>query len=336
MKVVRVHTDLRRTGLSVLFFILIISTLATFSASGVDERWIVAYKVVDLSSKQLALERDYELDRDLQNAPLLAGGEYNITIFLDVGLTAAYANLTLSVNLDHASNVDRYWEIHTTELNLTEDYNPNEAEFKFRQVEGRYSVSTFGKIPSDRTITDLGHGESLHRPVSHKFIQLTGPDGSLLDEIALTVIDSEIDGYRYYLGQRLADLEGYLETQVDPAFTGLFESLIALAEAEAEAGFVGTAQSILESIDIDIPPIRTEATFQEKYFLPVVGGLGALVVILGILFFKANGRLSFTKMIVEDQIRELEGLTLRASRTDRNLGQRLQEINDKLKELEGN
>lgn len=41
-------------------------------------------------------------------------------------------------------------------------------------------------------------------------------------------------------------------------------------------------------------------------------------------------------MIVEDQIRELEGLTLRASRTDRNLGQRLQEINDKLKELEGN
>ena len=99
---------------------------------------------------------------------------------------------------------------------------------------------------------------------------------------------------------------------------------------------MGTAQSILESIDIDIPPVRTEATFQEKYFLPAVGGLGALVVILGVLFFRANGRLSFTKMIVEDQIRELEGLTLRASRTDRALGQKLQEINDKLKELEGN
>jgi len=309
--------------------------LAT-GAAGLEERWIVAYKVVDLSSRQLILERDFELDRDIQNAPLLAGGEYNLTIFLDVGLTAAYANLTLSVNLDHASNIDRYWEIHTTDLNLTEDYNPNEDEFKFRQVEGRYRVSTFGRIPVNRTVTDLGHDHSLHRPVNHRFIQLTGPDGSLLSEVALTVIDSEIDGYRYYLGQREADLVGYQETQVDPAFISLFESLIALAEAQAEAGFVGTAQSILESIDIDIPPVRTEATFQEKYFLPAVGGLGALVVILGALFFRANGRLSFTKMIVEDQIRELEGLTLRASRTDRNLGQKLQEINDKLKEMEEN
>lgn len=327
---------MRRTGLTALFLIIIISPFLSFGASGVDGRWIVAYKVVDLSSKQLVLERDFELDKDIQNTPLLAGGEYNITIYLNVDLTAAYANLTLSANLNHASNIDRYWEIHTTELNLTEDYNPNEAEFKFRQVEGRYSISTFGRIPSDRTVTDLGHGESLHSPVSHRFIQLTGPDGSLLDEIALTVIDSEIDGYRYYLSQRRADLEGYLETQVDPAFTSLFESLIALAEVQAEAGFVGTAQSILESIDIDIPPVRTEATFQEKYFIPAVGGLGTLVIVLGALFFRANGRLSFTKMIVEDQIRELEGLTLRASRTDRALGQRLQEINDKLKELEGN
>ena len=326
---------MRRTGFTALLLIIIIAPLLAFGASGVDDRWIVAYKVVDISSEQLVLERDFELDKDIQNTPLLAGGEYTITISLDVGLTAAYANLSLSVNLDHASTIDRYWEIHTTELNLTEDYNPNEAEFKFRQIEGIYSVSAFGRIPSDRTVTDLGHGESLHRPVNHVFIQLTGPDGSLLDEIALTVIDSEIDGYRYYLGQRQSDLEGYLETQVDPAFTGLFESLIALAEVQAEAGFVGTAQSILESIDIDIPPVRTEATFQEKYFLPAVGGLGALVVILGALFFRANGRLSFTKMIVEDQIRELEGLTLRASRTDRALGQKLQEINDKLKELEG-
>ena len=325
-----------RTGLATLFLIIIMAPLLATGAAGLEERWIVAYKVVDLSSRQLILERDFELDRDIQNAPLLAGGEYNLTIFLDVGLTAAYANLTLSVNLDHASNIDRYLEIHPTDLNLTEDYNPNEDEFKFRQVEGRYRVSTFGRIPVNRTVTDLGHDHSLHRPVNHRFIQLTGPDGSLLSEVALTVIDSEIDGYRYYLGQREADLVGYQETQVDPAFISLFESLIALAEAQAEAGFVGTAQSILESIDIDIPPVRTEATFQEKYFLPAVGGLGALVVILGALFFRANGRLSFTKMIVEDQIRELEGLTLRASRTDRNLGQKLQEINDKLKEMEEN
>ena len=95
-----------RTGLATLFLILIISPLVTFGVSGEDNRWIVAYKVVDLSSKQLVLERDFELDKDIQNTPLMAGGEYNITIYLDVGLTAAYANLSFSVNLDHASNID--------------------------------------------------------------------------------------------------------------------------------------------------------------------------------------------------------------------------------------
>jgi hypothetical protein len=37
-------------------------------------------------------------------------------------------------------------------------------------------------------------------------------------------------------------------------------------------------------------------------------------------------------MIVEDQIREMEALQMRASRIDRNLAQRLNEINERLKE----
>ena len=325
---------MRKSGVVILLSLLIIASFTGLSIAQEDESWFVAYNIVDLSSKQMVLERDFETGKDIQNTPILSGGEYNLTMILDVGLTAAYANLTLSVNMGHADTIDRYWEIHTIEFNLTDDYNPNNQEITFRQVKGRYAISTFGKIPIDRTVTDLGQGLALHKPVNHRFIQLKGPDGSLLDEIALTVIDSEIDGYRYYLSQREDDLQEYVDTQVDPAFTGLFETLVALAEEQAEAGFIDTARTILETMEIDIPPVRTGPTFQEQYFLPAVGGLGLLVVILGALFFRANGRLSFTKMIVEDQIRELEGLTMRASRTDRSLGQKLQEINDKLKELE--
>ena len=73
----------------------------------------------------------------------------------------------------------------------------------------------------------------------------------------------------------------------------------------------------------------------DQYFLPAVGGLGLLVILLGVLFFKARGRIAFTSMVVEDQIRELEGLTMRAARTDKNLGERLQEINERLKDMEG-
>ena len=298
------------------------------------ERWIVSYTVVDLTSKQLVLERDYETGKFIVNIPMLAGEEYNITLIVYVGLTAAYAELDLTVDLSHADAIDRYWEIHTTNLSLSEDYNPNTPMITFNQVKGRYTISTYGRVPSDLTMTDLARGLALHKPVNHTILRLKGPDGSLLDEVTLNIIDSEIDSYRLYLAQRKENLDGFIREQVDPAFTDLFTSLIALAEEQAEDGFVQTARTILETIEVEITPVRTGPTMFEQYFLPAVGGLGLLVVLLGVLYFRSRGKSAFTSMVVEDQIRELEGLTLRASRTDRSLGAKLQEINDKLKELE--
>jgi hypothetical protein len=238
------------------------------------------------------------------------------------------------VNLNHADSIDRYWEIHTVSLNLTDDYNPNVPTFNFWQIEGRYVISTFGRVSSDLTTVDLGN-VVLHFPIDHVTLQLRGPDDSLLDEVVLTIIDSEIDSYNFFLGEREADLLEYEEVGVDPAFTDVFENYISLAKSQAERGFIQTAKTILEPLEIEIPPIQTGPTLADQYFLPAVGGLGLLVVLLGVLFFKARGRIAFTSMVVEDQIRELEGLTMRAARTDKNLGERLQEINERLKDMEG-
>ncbi len=325
---------MRRIWVFALFSIMFFASLTGFIEAQ-EERWIVSYSVIDLTSRQLVLERDYEANTFLQNTPMFTGAEYNITLTLDIGLTAAYANLDLSVDLIHADGIDRYWEIHTTDLNLTEGYNPNNPLITFKQVQGRYVISTFGRVPSDLTLTDLDQTIILHKPVNHTTIRLTGPDGSVLDEIILNIIDSEIDGYRFYLSQREADLQEFRENGVDPAFIGLYDSLIGVAEGQAELGFVQTARTILETLEVEVPPIRTGPSLEERYFLPAVGGLSLAAVVLVFLFFRARGRLSFVSMVVEDQIRELEGLSFRASRTDRNLASKLQEINDRLKELEG-
>ena len=319
-----------------IFFLIVIFSLAStmIPAMGQEERWLVKYSVIDMTTRQLVLEHDYETGRQISNAPMFAGAEYNITVTLDVGLSAPYANLSLWVNLNHADSIDRYWEIHTVSLNLTDDYNPNAPRFHFWQEKGRYSISTFGRVPNDLTQVDLTN-VVLHFPVNHVTLQLRGPDGSLLDEVVLTIIDSEIDSYNFFLGEREADLQEYEEIGVDPAFTDVFESYIDLAKSQAERGFIETAKTILEPLEIDIPPIQTGPTLADQYFLPAVGGLGLLVVILCVLFFKARGRIAFTSMVVEDQIRELEGLTMRAARTDKNLGERLQEINQRLKDMEG-
>jgi hypothetical protein len=324
---------LRRFGVLALLSLLFIASFAG-TTSAQDERWIISYRVEDLISGQLILERDFESDRFLQNAPMFTGAEYNVTLTLDIGLTAAYANLDLSVDLLHADAIDRFWNTYTPKPNLTDGYNPNNPSISFTQVEGRYVISAFGRVPSDLTLTDLGQGFILHKPVNHTIIRLRGPDGSVLDEIALNIIDSEIDGYRMYLSQREADLLEFKQNGVDPAFTGLYEGLIMVAEEQAEVGFVQTAKTILEKLEVDVPPIKTGPSFEERYFLPVVGGTGLLAVVMAFLFFRSRGKLSFTSMIVEDQIRELEGLSMRASRIDRNLAAKLQEINDRLKELE--
>jgi hypothetical protein len=73
----------------------------------------VAYNLVDPYSNQLVLDRDSETGEDIQNTTILTGGEYNLTVILDIGLTAAYANLTISSNLGHTDSFEYYerWEL---------------------------------------------------------------------------------------------------------------------------------------------------------------------------------------------------------------------------------
>lgn len=324
---------LRRVGVLLLVLFMVLAT-SMGVAEAEDETWFALYRVEDLTTRQLVLERNLETGKLLQNTPMFAGAEYNITITLDIMFTAANVNLTLSLDLLHADSIDRFWEIHTIGLNLTEDYNPDRADMKFIPVKGRYVVSIFGRVPSNLTLTRLSSGLTLHKPVNFTIIQLIDPSGSVRDEITLNIIDSEIDGYRFIRGQREIELQGYKESQVDPAYIELYESFMALAEEQAEVGFVRSAVDILETLQVEVPPVQIGPSFGERYFLPFVGGLGVFSVALVYLLLRSHGKMSFISMVIEDQIREMEALTTRASRIDRNLASRLQEINDRLKETE--
>ena len=140
---------MKKVGMIVLFFVFFISSSAVFSRAQDDERWFVAYNIFDLSSRQLVLDRDFETSKDVQNTPILAGGEYNLTIILDVGLTAAYANLTLSVNLGHAVTIDRYWEVYLDYLGVSEKFG--------REYLKLYLQNHFKEIPLQEV------GDSLRR-----------------------------------------------------------------------------------------------------------------------------------------------------------------------------
>ena len=317
---------------SLLLLVVLASSMGAAYAE--EQRWFTRLRVEDLTTRQLVLEEDLEAGELIRNAPMFAGAEYNITLTLNIRLTAAYADLTLSLKLLHADSIDRFWEIHTTDLKLTGDYNPNRAEITFSQVKGRYAISTFGEIPADLTLTPLNPDLTLHKPVNYTVIQLIGPDGGVLDDIVLNIIDAEIDGYRLVRGQRTGELQRYKESRVDPAYIELYENFLALAESQAEVGAVRSAVDILEGLEVEVPPVQTGPSLAEQYFLPLVAGLGALTAAFALLMLRARGKLSFVSTILGEQIREMEALTMRASRIDKSLASRLQEISDRLKETE--
>jgi hypothetical protein len=63
--------------------------------------------------------------------------------------------------------------------------------------------------------------------------------------------------------------------------------------------------------------------------------MAAIAVIGFVLFLRTRGKLSYFNMVVEDQIKDLEGLTLRASKIDRAMSANLDSVKDRLKRLVG-
>lgn len=320
----------------IVLMVALILTPAWAVEGANDTHWIEEYQIKDLTTGRLVLSHDVVDDVLTQNAPVFAGEDYNVTFKLNVRQNIPFAVLTmsLSTNLNKPTAEDVFWDIHTLEMDLTEDYNPAGRTIKFSQNQGVYYVSAFCLIKSDITTPSSSQGVTIHRPVDLKILRLIGPDETELDSITVNVIDSRIDDYNLLLSRKEAELADYRTSNVDPAYVELYEKFVELAKDEARLGLVDSAIGLLNTLEVEAPPVSTGPSWMERYFLPAVGGLAVFFILSAALFLRARSRLGFVTMIVEDQIREMEGLGMRASRIDRNLAQRLNEINERLKEAE--
>jgi len=296
--------------------------------------WIEEYTLKNYSTGQTVLEWDSVTDELLQNAPVLAGDEYIITFTLNVRQTVdnAVLELTLTSFMDKMSE-EYYWDIETPAFPETGDFNPASRTINFHHNEGVYVISGVGRIATDTTVFTT-EGVTLHKPIDLTLVNLDGPIGTEYDLISINIIDSAIDDYRFLLGQKEAELQDYIDSDVDPAYIQLYENFVALAEEEAGQGLVTSATNLLTNLEVEAPPVQTGPSFMERYFLPAVSGLFVISVLGVFMFIRTNSRLGFIKMVIEDQIREMEAIQSRASRIDRTLAQRLDEINDRLKETE--
>jgi len=317
--------------ISLFALTIVLSAAPTKAATG---DWITNYTVRDLSTGEIILQRS-TAGATTAGDNLLEGVSLNVTITITVPMTVPDSTLTLSTSLQKATTQDKYWELKTTAYPV-QDYNPNQQTVTFSQSAGNLTISCYGTIPTGLTTTSAGSGTEMHIPKAFLLISLTGPNNQALDQIKPYVIDSNIAEYQVLHDKSKNTLQTLIAQGAAPAYVALYTNVINGAEAASKEGFIDNAISQLNQLAItEAPPVATGATMGDTLFLPVAGALAAIAVIVVVLFLRARGKASYVSQVVEDQIRDLEGLTLRASKVDKTLSSGLETIEERLKRAVG-
>ena len=159
-----------------------------------------------------------------------------------------------------------------------------------------------------------------------------GPGGDLLDRVSVPVVTAEMDQYLTLLTQKQSKLNSLISSGVAQGYIELYTNVLNESRTVATNGDVESAIALLNGLDVSNEPVSST---MESLFLPIVGVLAVVAVLFVILFMRARGRVSYFQLIVEDQIKDLEGLTLRISKIDRTASSNLESVKDRLKRLVG-
>ena len=99
-----------------------------------------------------------------------------------------------------------------------------------------------------------------------------------------------------------------------------------------DQGLTDNAIAMLDSLDVANAPA---GALLQILFLPLIVVFGVAAVLFAFLFMRNRGKVGYFRLVIEDQIKDLEGLTLRASKIDRTISSNLASIEDRLKRLVG-
>ncbi len=317
-----------------LFVLLTLLSTGSASAQGAGQ-WITNYTITDLRTGQILLQSGGP-----PNATILAGSDLNVTFTIQVVTSSPSTTLRLTTYMGHSAIQGTYWELHTKDfpgLNATA-YNPNQQSVSFSQITGTLSMSCYGTIDSGITLTPLGSGITLDKKTDSQLVWLGDPSDNQLDQVRVNVIDAKIDTFNGLYSAAQTKLNNMMNSGVDPAYTTLYQTMLEYAYNQASQGFVDngiTAVNQLAAAQGSTNPITTGTPIESTLFIPVVAALAVIVVLVIFLFMRARGKVGYSKMVIEDQVKDLEGLTLRVAKVDKNLTVSLESVKERLQSLIG-
>jgi hypothetical protein len=306
------------------------TSMSTVKAVGNGE-WITKYIVTDENTGKVILDRDFVANTTSGNGELLEGEELKITATISISINNPSAILTLGTSMQHSDlQPNMYWQVESTNYSIGA-FNPNSRSITFGEYAGNLVVDCYGKCPSGEVQEVAPNGVTLDIPRPLMLVTLQDPTGAVLDQIQLNVTDATIDQYLSLLSQKEASLSSLQSSGVDPGFIAIYSNVISVSQALESEGFSSTAITLLNGLNVSAPPSAT----MQGLFLPIAGVLAAVAVVFAFMFLRIRGRISYFQLVVEEQIKDLEGLTLRASKIDRTMGSSLDSVKERLMRLVG-
>ena len=306
----------------VLSVILLLTTVFLASISFVkaagDAEWITDYTIENAETSSILVEYDASTNQTTRLGAIVPGTDIKITFNVNV-LASGEGNLKLSSGLSKPSS-GSYWE-YDDAYDLGSTFSPNTATTTFNWVEGEFQMTLFGRVPSTASASK-----------AITAVTLAGPSGTSLDTLKITATSAEMDNFLTLLDQKEEDLQSLRSSGVDANYLQIWESVMETSQDVASGGDVENAIALLGALSTANAPA---GSLMQTLFIPIVGVTAAVAVIFVVLFLRARGKMSYFQLVVEDQIKDLEGLTMRASKIDRAMSASLDSVKDKLKRLVG-
>ena len=305
-----------------LSIILLLTTISLASISFVkaagDAEWITDYTVTDADTGSILLQYDAAANQTTRLGAVVPNTDIKITFTVNV-IASGEGDLKLTSGLGKPSS-GSYWE-YDGAYDLGSKFSPNTASTNFNWVAGEFEITLYGRVPSTASASK-----------AITAVTLAGPSGTSLDTLKITATSAAMDNFLTLFDQKNDVIQSLKASGVDASYIQLCESVLAGAQDVANGGDVENAIALLDGINTTNAPA---GSLLQTLFIPIIGVTAAVAVIFVVLFFRARGKVSYFQLVVEDQIKDLEGLTLRAAKIDRAMSASLDSIKDRLKRLVG-
>lgn len=308
--------------LLLLTTMLIISISPPVKAAG-EGQWITAYKIEDATTGAPLVEYNSATGVNITYSPVLPGADIKVTFTINV-FASGSDTLKLSSGLSKSpSHANGYWELLTEGYDLGTAYNPASQTTSFSWKVGTFDMALYGKVPA--SASDVAR-------TIHVVTLTSGSGGAAIDQITVQATSANLAAFQTLYNRQQEKLKTLISSGVAQGYIDIYTNVLNASKTIATQGDVNDAMALLNGLNVSNEPVSST---MEMLFLPIVGVLAAVAVVFVVMFLRVRGKVSYFQLVVEDQIKDLEGLTLRASKIDRAMSSNLESVKDRLKRLVG-